>query len=87
VPAETGAVQRRLRVLPSRLGLYFVLAMCLFPGTGYRGVRAKLTAGLDACCPDAKALRHLQRRAGTAPLQAPFALLARPVAWPRTPGV
>ena len=87
VLTETGAVQRRLRVLPSRVGLYFVLAMCLFPGTGYRGVWAKLTAGLDACCPDAKALRDLRRRVGAAPLKALFVLLAGPVAWPRTPGV
>jgi Insertion element 4 transposase N-terminal/Transposase DDE domain len=87
VLAETGAVQRRLRLLPSRVGLYFVLAMCLFPGTGYLGVWAKLTAGLDACCPDAKALRDLRRRVGAAPLKALFALLAGPVAWPRTPGV
>jgi hypothetical protein len=36
VLAEAGVVQRRLRVLPSRVGLYFVLAMCLFPATGYR---------------------------------------------------
>ena len=44
---ETGARERRLRVLPSRAGVYFVLAMCLFPGTGYLGVWAKLTAALD----------------------------------------
>jgi hypothetical protein len=87
VLAATRAVQRRLRVLPSRVGLYFVLAMCLFPGTGYQGVWAKLTAGLDACCPDAKALRDLRRRVGAAPLKALFELLAGPLAWPRTPGV
>jgi hypothetical protein len=85
--AEAGVVQRRLRVLPSRVGLYFVLAMGLFPGAGYRGVRAKLTAGLDACCPDPKALRDLRRRIGAAPLKALFELLAGPVAGPRTPGV
>ena len=28
---ETLTVQRRLRDLPSRVGVYFVLAMCLFP--------------------------------------------------------
>lgn len=87
VLAEAGAVQRRLRVLPSRVGLYFVLAMCLFPGTGYRGVWAKLTAGLDAGRPDLKALRDLRRRVGAAPLKALFELLAGPAAWPRTPGV
>ena len=31
VLAETGTVQRRLRALPSRVGLYFVLGLCLFP--------------------------------------------------------
>jgi len=87
VLAETGAVQRRLRLLPSRVGLYFVLAMGLFPGAGYRGVWAKLVAGLDARYPDLKALRDLRRRIGAAPLKALFELLAGPVAWPRTPGV
>ena len=29
---ETRTRERRLRVLPSRVGLYFVLAMCLFRG-------------------------------------------------------
>ena len=33
---ETLTVQRRLRDLPSRVGVYFVLAMCLFPEVGYR---------------------------------------------------
>jgi hypothetical protein len=87
VLAEAGAVQRRLRLLPSRVGLYFVLAMGLFPASGYRGVWAKLTAGLDVACPDLKALRDLRRRIGAAPLKALFELLAGPVAWPRTPGV
>jgi hypothetical protein len=31
----TGAVQKRMRALPSRAGMYFVLAMTLFPGIGY----------------------------------------------------
>ncbi len=35
VLAETGTVQRKLRMLPSRVGLYFLLAMCLFPTLGY----------------------------------------------------
>jgi Insertion element 4 transposase N-terminal len=59
---ETRTRERRLRVLPSRVGLYFVLAMCLFPGTGYRGVWAKLTAALDGwdlASPSVRALRDL----------------------------
>ncbi|WP_370360385.1 transposase domain-containing protein, partial [Catenulispora sp. MAP12-49] len=31
VLADTGTVQQRLRVLPSRVGVYFVLALGLFP--------------------------------------------------------
>jgi len=30
-----GAVQQRIRVLPSRVGVYFVLALGLFPRIGY----------------------------------------------------
>ena len=47
VLAETRTTERRLRLLPSRAGIYFVLAMCLFPGSGYAGVWAKLTAALQ----------------------------------------
>ncbi|WNI28258.1 transposase domain-containing protein [Streptomyces sp. ITFR-6] len=43
---ETGCVQRRLRDLPSRVGVYFLLAMCLFAKVGYRLVWNKLTAAL-----------------------------------------
>ncbi len=84
---DTRTRERRLRSLPSRAGLYFVLAMCLFPAAGYRGVRAKLAGRLDVSCPDLKALRDLRRRIGAAPVKALFELLAGPVAWPRTPGV
>ncbi len=87
---ETRATERRLRLLPSRVGVYFVLALGLFPRLGYQNVWAKLTAALDALpvpCPSAKALRDLRRRVGAAPVQALFEVLAGPVAQPRTPGV
>ncbi|WP_411089150.1 transposase domain-containing protein [Streptomyces sp. 061-3] len=60
VLSETRTVQRRLRDLPSRVGVYFLLVMCLFPEVGYRLVWDKLTAGLSGIpvvCPTAKALR------------------------------
>ncbi len=88
--AETSTVQARLRELPSRVGMYFVLAMCLFPDVGYRGVWAKLVAGLDGYAvfsPSAKALRDLRRRIGPRPVQALFEVLAGPLAQPDTPGV
>ncbi len=88
VLAETGSVQRRLRVLPSRVGVYFVLAMCLFPGLGYRKVWAKLTAALPGRrVLSGKAFRDLRRRLGVAPMRALFEVLAGPVAAPHTPGV
>jgi transposase IS4-like protein/DDE family transposase len=87
---ETRAREQRLRVLPSRVGMYFVLALGLFPGVGYGIVWQKLTAALDGLglpCPSAKALRDLRRRIGIAPVKALFEVLAGPVAQPRTPGV
>lgn len=89
VLAETGARERRLRVLPSRVGVYFVLALGLFPGLGYELVWRKLTAGLAGLAPavSVKALRDLRRRAGAVPLRALTQLLAGPVAVPSTPGV
>jgi hypothetical protein len=90
VLAETRTTQRRLRDLPSRAGIYFVLALGLFPGLGYQNVWAKLTAALDGLplpVPSAKALRDLRRRLGPAPFRALFEVLAGPVAWPSTPGV
>lgn len=58
-----GARERRVRLLPSRAGLYFLLAMCLFPQAGYLGVWGKLTAALDGlglAAPSPKALRDLR---------------------------
>jgi Insertion element 4 transposase N-terminal len=93
VLAQTGTTQRRLRDLPSRVGVYFVLALGLFPRLGYAQVWAKLTAGLVGLAglavarPSEKALRDLRRRLGPAPLKALFEVVAGPLGQPRTPGV
>jgi len=82
--------ERRSRLLPSRTGVYFLLAMCLFPRAGYLAVWGKLTAALDGVCPgapSAKALRDLRRRIGVAPARALFEVLAGPLGQPRTPGI
>jgi hypothetical protein len=87
---QTGSMQRRLRALPSRAGVYFVLALGLFPQLGYARVWAKLTAGLAGLPvprPSEKALRDLRRRVGPAPLKALFEVVAGPLAQPHTPGV
>ncbi len=90
VLAQTKTVQRRLRLLPSRAGVYFVLALGMFPHLGYARVWGKLTAGLAGLglpCPSEKALRDLRRRLGPAPLKALFEVVAGPLAQPHTPGV
>ena len=93
VLAQTKTVQRRVRDLPSRAGVYFLLALGLFPHLGYARVWGKLTAGLEGLAglavarPSEKALRDLRRRLGPAPLKALFEVLAGPLAWPYAPGV
>ena len=87
---QTGTTQRRLRDLPSRIGVYFLLALGLFPDLGYARVWRKLTAGLTTlavACPSEKALRDLRRRLGPAPMKALFEVVAGPLARPHTPGV
>jgi hypothetical protein len=87
---EEGGLERRVRLLPSRVGLYFLLAMCLFPQPGYLGVWGKLTAGLRVLglgTPSGKALRDLRRRIGIAPARRLFEVLAGPLGQPRTPGI
>ncbi|MFQ6226824.1 transposase domain-containing protein [Nocardia sp. NPDC002869] len=44
---SVGAVQARVRALPSRVVVYLLLAGCLFAENGYRQVWARLVAGLD----------------------------------------
>src|SRR5580700_11023335 len=90
VLVQTKTVQRRLRDLPSRVGVYFVLALGMYPRLGYARVWGKLTAGLEGlpvACPSEKALRDLRRRLGPAPLKALFEVVAGPLGWLHAPGV
>ncbi|WP_405650083.1 transposase domain-containing protein [Streptomyces sp. NBC_01386] len=90
VLARSRAVQGRLRLLPSRVGVYFVLALAVFPAVGYLGVWGKLVAGLGPLAPVRpceKALRDLRRRIGVTPLKMLFEAVSGPAAQPRTPGV
>jgi hypothetical protein len=87
---EAGGRERRVRLAPSRAGIYFLLAMCLFPQCGYQGVWRKLIAGLRVlglAVPSGKALRDLRRRIGIAPVKRLLETLAGPLGQPRTPGV
>ncbi|PXX51873.1 IS4 family transposase [Nocardia tenerifensis] len=77
----TRSVQRRVRVLPSRVVVYLLLAGVLFEQIGYRQVWARLISGLDGlpvAAPTSSALAQALRRVGTAALRALFDLVAGP---------
>jgi hypothetical protein len=87
---ETRATERRLRLLPSRVVVYFVLALALFEDLSYLGVWEKLTAelrGLRLVTPAVSSLARARRRVGAAPLRRLFMVLAGAVGLPSTPGV
>ena len=86
---ETGRGEQRLRLLPSRVGVYYVLALTLFPELSCGAVWQQLTASIGPLAPiiSGTALRHLRRRLTPAPFQALFETLAVPLAPPATPGV
>ena len=76
------AWEMRLRALPSRVGVYFVLGLCLFSESSYREVLRKLTQGLEGLLaaagwltPASTALTGVRRRVGERPLEALFARL------------
>ena len=76
---ETRTRERRLRLLPSRVVVYFVLALALFERCSYRAVWGKLTAGLEGLAlaqPGASSLARARRRVGAAPLRRLFETLS-----------
>lgn len=83
VLSRTGAVQSRIRDLPSRVVVYLLLAGCLFADLGYSQVWHRLVAGLGGLpvpAPSASALTKARRRIGVTPLRALFDLLRGPAA-------
>lgn len=90
VAQETGTVQQRVRLLPTRVVIYFVLALALFECSSYRRVWAKMTAGLRVltlAAPTASGLVRARRRVGPKPFRALFEAVAGCVGRPSTPGV
>ncbi|GAA2030003.1 hypothetical protein GCM10009839_32030 [Catenulispora yoronensis] len=91
VLAATGRTQQRKRLLPARVVVYFVLALCLFPSLKYERVARLLSQGLiwglgrptDCPVPTAAALSRARARLGPEPLRALFA--ARGAALPILP--
>ena len=73
------AWEMRLRALPSRLGVYFVLGLCLFSYFPYGQVLRELTFGLEGPlaaagwqAPATTALTAVRRRIGEKPLESLF---------------
>lgn len=94
VVADCGRAGQRTRLLPPRVVVYFVLAMCLFSGQGYEEVARLLTQGLVWAkrwsgswqVPTTAAISRARVKLGPAPLKALFAEVARPLAIESTPG-
>jgi hypothetical protein len=94
VLARTGRVQQRTRLLPARVVVYFVLAMCLFSGQGYEEVARLLTEGLRGrqrwrgawTVPSTAAIWKARSRLGVEPMKLLFAAVCRPVAAADTRG-
>jgi Insertion element 4 transposase N-terminal/Transposase DDE domain len=73
------AWEMRLRALPARLGVYFVLGCCLLSAKPYGEVMRQVTAGLEAALaaagwrvPTATALARARARIGEKPLESLF---------------
>jgi Insertion element 4 transposase N-terminal/Transposase DDE domain len=90
VLAEAGGGQQRVRLLPSRVVVYLLLAAGLFAELGLLRVWDKLVAGLDDLMlsrPSGAGVWHARVRVGAAPLRGLFDLLRGSAAGIRTAGV
>jgi len=94
VVAASGRGERRHRLLPARLVVYYVLAMALFSSASYEEVMRLLTEGLAWASgwrskwrvPSKSAIFQARARLGVEPLAELFARACRPLATPATPG-
>ncbi|MEE1820891.1 IS4 family transposase [Streptomyces sp. BE20] len=88
VVEECGRSGQRSRLLPPRVVVYFVLAMCLFSGQGYGEVARLLTEGLAWArrwsgtwqVPTTAAISRARVKLGPEPLKVLFEHVARPMA-------
>jgi hypothetical protein len=91
---ETRKVEQRSRLLPARVVVYYVLALCLFCEDAYEEVMRKLVNGLQFLgnwgdgwqVPTSSAISQARTRLGEAPPAALFERVATPVAKPGTIG-
>jgi hypothetical protein len=86
--------EKRVRLLPARVMVYYVLALCLFFGDSYEEVMRKLSHGLRAVgswrekwtIPTVGAISKARMRLGEEPLRLLFERVALPLAKRSTPG-
>jgi hypothetical protein len=86
--------EKRKRLLPARVVVYYVLALCLFFGDSYEEVMRKLTHGLRSlgswrkewAVPTTGAISKARMRLGEEPLRLLFERVAQPMAKRSTPG-
>lgn len=91
---ETGRREQRVRLLPARVVVYYVIALGLFFGDAYEEVMRKLVGGLRYMrswsdnwkVPTTSALSQARARLGEEPLQILFEEVCRPIATRSTPG-
>lgn len=89
-----GRVERRNRLLPARVVVYYVLALALFSTCSYEEVMRKLVTGLEWASgwshqwtiPTKAALFQARRRLGPEPLRMLYEKVAVPLADPQVPG-
>ncbi|WP_276944889.1 IS4 family transposase [Ferrimicrobium acidiphilum] len=87
-------VQQRIRLLPSRVVMYYVLAMSLYPQDAYEEVMRHLVEGLrwqdqfrsSWNVPSKAAIFKARMRLGAEPMKKLFSSVAKPLASPGTPG-
>ena len=93
VLAETGRRERRSRLLPAHVVVYFVMAMAVF-GDGYEEVMRRLTGGLrflrawrqERAVPTTGAISQARERLGEEPVKVLFERVAAPLAAAGAPG-
>jgi hypothetical protein len=91
---ETRSKEKRQRLLPARLVVYYVIALALFFGEAYEEVMRKMVGGLRLVSawerawkvPTASALCQARQRLGEDPLRQLFERAAAPLATPSTIG-
>jgi hypothetical protein len=94
VVAAADRQEKRSRLLPARVMVYYVLALCLFFGVSYEEVMRKLTHGLRSVgswrkewtIPTTGAISKARMRLGEEPLRLLFERVANPMALRSTSG-